>query len=113
MSPQQHKEFEKLYENIDQNIDNKQRVIQISKLKYYFFKYLKYIQNLNQLIPKCILNSSPNSKIINYSKYYFTKITEFYIKDQLEFDIILDPKFDQEKILKFLKIILYILLNQK
>jgi len=98
MSKQQEDEFKKLNINKDKKSENldKQHIIKISKLKYNFFKYLKYIQNLNQFTPpkKCILDSNLNSKIINYSKYYFTKIIKFYEMDKLDFELEYEKETD-------------------
>jgi hypothetical protein len=95
MSPQQHNVLKDIYNDANK----KQRTIELSKLKYNFFKYLKYIQKLNQLIQDCILNSNQNLKIINYSKYYFTKIIKFYEMDKLDFK----QEYEKETDIEFFK----------
>ena len=92
MSTQQHNQLIEIY----RSVEKEDSTIQISKLKYNFFKYLKYIQNLNQFNPNCILDSEPNSTIINYSKYYFTKIIKFYKTDKLDFKLEYEKEADIE-----------------
>ena len=72
-------------ENIFPNI-SKENIINISNIKWYFFKYLKYLQDLNQFNINCKLVFETGTPIVNYCNYYLAKQMEFYGRLNLNFN---------------------------
>lgn len=72
-------------ESIFPNI-SKKNIINISNIKWKFFNYLKYLQDLNQSNHNCKLEFESGNPIVNYCNYYFAKQLEFYGRLNLNFD---------------------------
>ena len=72
-------------ESIFPNI-SKEDIINISNIKWKFFNYLKYLQDLNQSNHNCKLEFKSGKPIVNYCNYYFAKQLEFYGILKLNFD---------------------------
>lgn len=68
------------------SIISKEYIINISNIKWKFFNYLKYLQNLNQYNHNCKLEFKSGTPIVNYCNYYFAKQLEFYGGLNLNFD---------------------------
>lgn len=81
MTKSSREKLESIFSNI-----SKEDIINISNIKWKFFNYLKYLQDLNQFNHNCKLEFESNKPIVNYCNYYFAKQLEFYGRLKLNFN---------------------------
>ena len=107
MSEQQSIKLEHIYKEYSD--DKKNCILKISKLKQHLFSYLKYVQKLNELNTKCILEIKWGSPFLIYCNNYFSNIIDFYNRDKLSFPL----EYECQEDIELFKNLIITLVNSK